>query len=100
MNGIIRFALVFALSISSVLVLAMAQPAGEKTRSGQNLYQTQEAHDAVQDEKIKELEQSKTLEASTVADIRDKQNYILGGMAAFGFLLTGLHVISLRKIKG
>lgn len=92
-----RVSIIVAFILSGCLMFAATQGPGERTRSGQNLYNTQEAHDAVQDEQIKELKADRTLGNAKLDDVTDKQNYTLGGIAVLSVLFTANAIVLHRK---
>lgn len=89
-----RLIIGLSLILSMLMVWAIGQP-----RSIALQYQTQEAHDAVQDQRIANLETLSSTGSMAIAEVRDKVNWILGGVAGFGALLTLLHVFQIREMK-
>ena len=88
---------VFATFILATFMVIAAQDVKHQTREGQ--FVTQEAIDAVQNQKISTLEVLTLATAQVVQDIRDKQNWILGGLAVISLLVggIGLNVMQIRK---
>lgn len=89
-----RLVIGLSLILSILMVLAIGQ-----TRLASLQYQTQEAHDAVQDQRLSNLESLSATGTMAIAEVRDKVNWILGGVAGFGALLTLLHVFQIRELK-
>lgn len=90
-----RYALLSGFLLSSILIIGLAQGPTDKTR-GQSIYHTQEAHDAVQDQRLEQLELLTRAQAAIVQETHDRVTWLMGGTAGFGALLTILHVIQLR----
>jgi len=94
---VMKISLVLAAMMSSGLFVLALQTAGEQTRGGQNIYVTQEAHDAVQDQRLAAVEGLSKATAEMTVAINDKMTYILGGLGGFGALLAFLQVYQIRK---
>lgn len=75
----------FAFTLSGFMVVTAKQNAPTVT-------------DAVQDQKILSLEEAQRTTTIIVQDIRDKQNYTLGGIAIVG-LLIGHGILVARRNK-
>ena len=69
MKRTIRFTLLSSSLISTALIFGMVQQPGERTRGGQNIYNTQDAHDTDQDRRIYDLEEWK--KRDSIARFRD-----------------------------
>lgn len=101
MNQINRF-VKFLCAVSMVLcvcLIAVAQLDPPRQTRGLRQYQTQEAHDAVQDQRLQALERTAQASAIAIEEIQAKINWILGGLAGFGGLLTALHIIQLKRTR-
>lgn len=92
---VMRISLVLALLMSSCLFVLALQLPGELTR-GQP-YANQEAHDAVQDQRLTAVEGLSKATAEMVVGMNDKLTYVLGGLGGFGALLAFLQVYQIRK---
>jgi hypothetical protein len=100
MKKTFRFALLCTVGIClaiAVGVLAAQQPGDSNRSSSQNGYQSQEAHDAVQDRKLDELEEWRKGEMFLMQEVRDNQKLETGGLWGFGAVLTLLQIMQLRK---
>ena len=86
-------------ALISTLIVAIAQQPGEIKRGGQNLYHTQEAHDAVQDQRLSDLEEWRKAAVPLMQEVRDNQNLQTGGIIGFGAVLTFLQILQLRKMN-
>lgn len=93
----VRILIVGGFILSTCLVYAATQGPTEHTRSGQNLYVSQEAKDAVQDEKLKTLEYGRIVTDGKLDSVTDKQNYTLGGIAVLSALFTAQAIIVHRR---
>ncbi len=89
-----RVLLVISISLSASMLVLARQDVPMYISAKQ--YISQEAVDAVQNQKIISLEQLATATAVSVEDIRDKQSSILGGIAVLGLLFTGNIIVQLR----
>lgn len=91
----IRLAVVGAVILSAVLIYGATQDIRHDTR-GQT-YATQEAHDAVQDQRIASVENMQVAQSQVVTEISDKLTYLLGGVAGFGALFVFIRAFEIRR---
>ncbi len=90
----VRFAMIAAIVLSGVMIYG-AQDEPRVTRG--QMYPNQEAHDAVQDQRITSVESLTKATAEMASGMNDKLSYVLGGFAGFGVLLTFLQVYQIKR---
>lgn len=81
--------------VIATMIFAM-QDNPERVTRGQ-VYVNQEAHDAVQDEKIKNLESRDSMRDQLMFAMNDKMNYALGGIAVGWSLIGILQIYTIKK---
>lgn len=91
----IRLIGIAAVALSGVLIYGATQEP-ERVIRGQN-YATQEAHDAVQDQRLSAVESLAKATGEMSVAVNDKLTYVLGGLAGFGALLAFLQVYQIKK---
>lgn len=88
----IRMMSIATLVLSMLMISVAVQEDIPRVLRGQSPFVTQEAHDAVQDQRLGVLERVQTAAVETQEVMRDKLNWIVGGIGGFGALVTFLNI--------